>query len=85
MDSDQEYSKRDFPSGPVVDTLHFHYRGYGFEPWSGNFRSHMLHGVIEKGKRKKQTNKKNAIRYPIQKGNNPKMSDTRILVIHEIE
>ena len=25
----------DFPRGPVVETLHFHCMGHGFEPWSG--------------------------------------------------
>ena len=25
-----------FPGGPVVKTLHFHCRGRGFDPWSGN-------------------------------------------------
>ena len=24
---------RDFPSGPVVKTLHFQCRGHGFDPW----------------------------------------------------
>ena len=27
---------RDFPGGPVVRTLRFHYRGPGFSLWSGN-------------------------------------------------
>ena len=27
---------RDFPDGPVVKTPHFHCRGRGFDPWSGN-------------------------------------------------
>ena len=26
----------EFPGGPVVRTLHFHCRGHGFNPWSGN-------------------------------------------------
>ena len=26
----------DFPSGPVVRALHFHHRGHGFDPQSGN-------------------------------------------------
>ena len=25
-----------FPDGTVVRTLHFHCRGHGFDPWSGN-------------------------------------------------
>ena len=28
--------KRDFPGGPVVKILCFHFRGHGFNPWSGN-------------------------------------------------
>lgn len=27
---------REFPDGPEVGTLHFHYQGPGFNPWSGN-------------------------------------------------
>ena len=27
---------RDFPGGPVVKTPCFHFRGHGFDPWSGN-------------------------------------------------
>ena len=27
---------RDFPGGPVVKTPHSHFRGPGFDPWSGN-------------------------------------------------
>ena len=29
-------ASRDFPGGPVLRTLHFHCRGHGFDPWSGN-------------------------------------------------
>ena len=36
----------DFPSGPVVKTPRFHFRGHGFNPWSGKF--HMLCGVAKK-------------------------------------
>ena len=36
----------DFRGGPVAKTLHFHCRGYGFSPWSRQFR--MLHGVPNK-------------------------------------
>jgi len=28
--------KRDFPGGPVVRTLCFHFREHGFDPWLGN-------------------------------------------------
>ena len=28
--------RRGFPGGPVVRTLCFHFRGCGFDPWSGN-------------------------------------------------
>ena len=27
----------DLPGSPVVKTLHFHYRGYRFDPLSGNY------------------------------------------------
>ena len=26
----------DFPGGPATRTPHFHCRGHGFDPWSGN-------------------------------------------------
>ena len=29
-------SSWDLPGGPAVKTLHFHCRGHGFDPWSGN-------------------------------------------------
>ena len=29
----------DFPGRPVVKTLRFHYRGHGFDPWSGGKKS----------------------------------------------
>ena len=29
-------NKREFPGGPVARTPHFHCRGPGFDPWSGN-------------------------------------------------
>ena len=32
----KQHSPRDFPSGPVVRTLHSEFRGHGFDPWSGN-------------------------------------------------
>ena len=38
---------RDFPGGPVVKTLRFHCRGYGFDP-GHELRSHMPHGVDKK-------------------------------------
>ena len=28
--------KRDFPGGPMVETLCFPCGGHGFDPWSGN-------------------------------------------------
>ena len=28
---------REFPGSSVVRILHFHYRGYEFNPWSGNY------------------------------------------------
>ena len=37
---DRNFSKahvrREFPGNPVLKTLHFHCRGCGFDPWSGN-------------------------------------------------
>ena len=27
---------RDFPGSPVDKTVHFHCKGPGFDPWSGN-------------------------------------------------
>ena len=27
---------KEFPAGPAVRTLHFHCRGHGFWPWSGD-------------------------------------------------
>ena len=32
----KKYNYRDFPGNPVVKTLHFHYRGNEFDPWSRN-------------------------------------------------
>ena len=26
----------DFPGGPVVRTVHFHFRRHGFDPWLGS-------------------------------------------------
>ena len=37
-----------FPSSPVVGKLHFHFRVWGFNPWLGKRRSHMLWGVAKK-------------------------------------
>ena len=31
---------RDFPGGPVVETLHFHWRGHAFNPWSEKLTQH---------------------------------------------
>ena len=30
----------DFPGGPVVRSLHFHCRGFGFNTWSGHYMPH---------------------------------------------
>ena len=35
-----------FPDGPVVKMLHFHFREHEFNPWSGEF--HILHGAAKK-------------------------------------
>ena len=40
----------DFPGGPVVMTLCFHYRGHGFNPWLGKF-------VMARGTNKQTKNK----------------------------
>ena len=37
---------RDFPGGPLVKTVCFHCRGYGF-----HLRPHRLHGVTKKKKK----------------------------------
>ena len=42
---------RDLPGGPVVKTAHFHYRGHGFDLWSGiELRSCMPRGQKRKKK-----------------------------------
>ena len=41
---------RDFPGGPMVKALHFHHRGYGFNPWSRIKNSHLLGGKSVKKK-----------------------------------
>ena len=38
----------DFPGSPVVKNLRFQCRGRGFDPWSGNYHFHMLHGLPKK-------------------------------------
>ena len=38
---------RELPGGPLVKTLPFQHRQHGFHPWSGEIRSHMLHGEDE--------------------------------------
>ena len=40
----------------MVKTLHFHCGEHRFYPWSGNLRSHMLHGQ----KKKKKLSERNA-------------------------
>ena len=44
------YWRGDFPGFPVIKTLHFHCRGYTFNPWWAKF--HMLWGVAKKKKKK---------------------------------
>ena len=34
-----------FPGSLVIETPHFQCRGHGFDPWSGELGSHMLHGM----------------------------------------
>ena len=43
-------ARGDFPGGPPVRTLHFHCRGHGFDPWSGNSDP----ACLKKKKKKKQ-------------------------------
>ena len=50
-----EEMNRDFPSGPVVKTPHFSYRGQGFDPWSGNWDPTCQ--VVWPKKKKKKRNK----------------------------
>ena len=45
-------SKVAFPGCPVVKTVHFDFREWGFDPWSGNLRSHMLCSAAKKKKKK---------------------------------
>ena len=49
---------RDLPGGPVVRTLHFHRRGSGFGPQSGNEdpASHAVRPKIKKNKIKLEIN-----------------------------
>ena len=42
------YWRGDFPGFPVIKTLHFHCRGYTFNPWWAKF--HMLWGAAKKKK-----------------------------------
>ena len=46
----QNLLSMDFPGGPVVKTLHVHCRAHGFNPWSGDLRSHRLCAVQIKNK-----------------------------------
>ena len=43
------YWRGDFPGFPVIKTLHFHCRGYTFNPWWAKF--HMLWGLEKKKKK----------------------------------
>ena len=44
---------RDFPSGPVVKSLHFHCSGWVFKPWLRKF--HMPKGTVKKKKKRKKS------------------------------
>ena len=54
-----ELDDGNFPGSPVVQTLHFHCRGHGFEPWLGKLRSCTPHGTAKNNNTNylKQTNK----------------------------
>ena len=56
---------RDFPGGPVVQTLCFQCRGHGFNPWSGNLDPCMPHSVakIKLIRNKGQNNNKDEVVY----------------------
>ena len=51
------------PGGPVVKAPGVHCRGCGFDPWSGELGSYMLHGSPRP--KKKKTQKKISIRYKL--------------------
>ena len=36
LDAANDGVLREFPGGPVVRTLGFHFEGHGFNPWLGN-------------------------------------------------
>ena len=38
---------RGFPGGPVGETSCFHCQGHEFDPWSGNYDSHMPFGMAQ--------------------------------------
>ena len=48
----------DFSGDPVIGALCFHYRGYGFNPWSGNWDPTCFKVRPKKKKKKKKTQKK---------------------------
>lgn len=43
----KETNPGELPVGPAVKTPHFQCRGRGFNPWSGNLRSHMPHSAAK--------------------------------------
>ena len=47
---------QDFPGSPVVRTQHFHCRGPGFNPWSGNWDPASLAAWPKKKKRRNHPN-----------------------------
>ena len=49
----RELEAWDFPGGPEVKILHFHYRGQHIRPLVQELRSHKLRGVAKKKKKNK--------------------------------
>ena len=47
---------REFPGGPVVRTLHFHFMGHGFDPWLEN-QDPACHMAWPKNKKNKNKEK----------------------------
>ena len=43
--------EEDFPGDSMVKILCFHCRGYGFNPWLGELRSHKLYSMAKQKKK----------------------------------